>query len=119
MSCGYQGHEFGAAYPDSICIDGTLWDADSGDSEGLTHCGDIPCPSCDPKGWMAYHRPEFIDRGFGLAYDELQPRDIRYRRIPEEIKAHPGLLTKIKRQVRRGWYVGRKVFIQEQKEHGE
>ena len=30
--CDYQGHEFGASYLDSICIDGFLWDADACDT---------------------------------------------------------------------------------------
>lgn len=46
--CGYCGHEFGAGYPDSICIKGYLWDADSDDGEGgLTHGGEWPCPACN------------------------------------------------------------------------
>lgn len=46
--CGYTGHDFGAPYPDSTCIDGFLWDLDSCDEPGggLTHGGDIPCPQC-------------------------------------------------------------------------
>lgn len=48
ISCGYQGHEFGASYPDSICIDGHLWDADSGDgARGLTSGGEMACPRCN------------------------------------------------------------------------
>ncbi len=51
MSCDYQGQEFGAPYPDSVCIDGHLWDADSCDEPGgpLYHGGDIPCPKCNAK----------------------------------------------------------------------
>lgn len=45
--CGYTGHEFGARYPDSVCIDGFLWDADSGGEDGLTHGGDMACPRCN------------------------------------------------------------------------
>lgn len=45
--CGYTGHEFGAHYPDSVCIDGWLWDADSGDEDGLTSGGDWACPRCN------------------------------------------------------------------------
>ena len=30
--CEYQGHELGAAYLDSCCIDGYLWDADSSEA---------------------------------------------------------------------------------------
>jgi hypothetical protein len=33
--CDYQGYEFGAGfYPDSICIDGQLFDADNCDDQG-------------------------------------------------------------------------------------
>lgn len=39
MSCGYQGYEFGAHYLDSICSDGYLWDADSGDGNYLDNGG--------------------------------------------------------------------------------
>lgn len=48
--CDYQGHEFGAIeYPDSVCIDGFLFDADSdyqvpGDDEEQ-----IPCPKCNSE----------------------------------------------------------------------
>lgn len=57
MSCGYTGSHFGAYYPDAICIDGELWDLDSCNEPGgaLHSGGDIPCPSCDPKGFIEYH----------------------------------------------------------------
>lgn len=50
--CGYTGRDFGASYPDSICIDGYLWDLDSCDEpgQGLTQGGDIPCPKCNHEG---------------------------------------------------------------------
>jgi len=63
--CGYQGYEFGAGrYPDSVCIDGRLFDADNCDNDGnLYEPGeDIPCPMCDPKGAVAY----WTDRNCGL-----------------------------------------------------
>ena len=52
--CDYQGYEFGAgSYPDSVCIDGYLWDADSGDACDDGWCytlgGEIPCPQCNAK----------------------------------------------------------------------
>jgi hypothetical protein len=31
--CDFMGQDFGATYPDSVCIDGYLWDADSGNGE--------------------------------------------------------------------------------------
>lgn len=55
--CNYSGYEFGAgSYPDSVCIDGKLYDADACDDEGnLYEPGeDIPCPMCDPKGAVKY-----------------------------------------------------------------
>ena len=58
--CDYQGHEFGASYPDSVCIDGFLWDADSGDSCGDGWCyttgGEIPCPKCNAEAYAAHCR---------------------------------------------------------------
>lgn len=60
--CGYQGYEFGAGfYPDSICLDGRLFDADNCDDDGnLYEPGvDIPCPVCKPleavKYWAEYN----------------------------------------------------------------
>lgn len=68
MSCGYQGHEFGASYPDSMCIDGLLWDADSGDGEGYFTCGgEIPCPRCSTKAFLQRALEEAKDGGCGLA----------------------------------------------------
>lgn len=51
--CSYQGHEFGASYPDSVCIDGFLWDADSGDADGLTIGGELPCPRCNTAEFLS------------------------------------------------------------------
>lgn len=45
---------FGATYPDSQCIDGYLWDEDSGDGDGLDSGGDIPCPFCKPEEHLSY-----------------------------------------------------------------
>lgn len=51
MSCQYQGYEFHAGYLDSVCIDGYLWNADSGysaeDGWVYTSGGEIPCPLCN------------------------------------------------------------------------
>lgn len=49
--CSYQGYEFGAGrYPDSVCIDGSLHDADACDNDGNIYLQeeDIPCPICRP-----------------------------------------------------------------------
>ncbi len=51
--CNYQGYEFGAGtYPDSICIDGCLHDADS----DYLNEEEVPCPMCrreDAIAWWA------------------------------------------------------------------
>lgn len=65
--CQYQGYEFGAGYPDSICIDGELWDADSGDGEFLTNGGDIPCPRCNTTTFLRRALSDAKDGGCGLA----------------------------------------------------
>lgn len=47
--CGYQGYEFGAGtYPDSVCVEGGLYDADDCDDQGNLYEReeDIPCPVC-------------------------------------------------------------------------
>lgn len=56
-SCNYQGYEFGAGrYPDSVCIDGQLFDADDCDGQGNLYEPDeyMPCPICQPKKAVAY-----------------------------------------------------------------
>ena len=55
--CEYQGYEFGAGlYPDSVCIDGKLYDADNCDNEGNLYepTETIPCPLCDKKSAINY-----------------------------------------------------------------
>lgn len=65
MSCGYQGHHFGAHYPDALCIEDYLWDLDSGDfNEGFSTGGDIPCPACNTAAhldWIAENIQDCFD----------------------------------------------------------
>jgi len=67
LGCDYQGHEFGAVYPDSVCIDGYLWDADSGDADPngdgwiYTSGGDIPCPKCNAEAHREHYSEEMCD----------------------------------------------------------
>ncbi len=78
--CGYQGYEFGAPYPDSACIQGLLYDADSGspadggDGWNYDHGGDIPCPHCNHTAWAESALDELEDAG-GDAHEEGKPRD--------------------------------------------
>lgn len=55
--CDYQGYEFGAGYyPDSVCIDGRLFDADYCDGDGNLYDDGcyIPCPICNPHDCVLY-----------------------------------------------------------------
>ena len=91
--CDYQGHEFGANYPDSVCIDGYLWDADSGESTedgwAYDHGGEIPCPECNHEAWMEYMHDDIEERGWIAADDGLprtppfSPGTLKY---PEDMK---------------------------------
>ena len=59
--CEYQGHEFGAHYPDSVCIDGQLFDADDCDDQGNLYepTEFIPCPMCSPKDAIEWWKNRF------------------------------------------------------------
>lgn len=69
--CDYCGHEFGASYPDSVCIDGYLWDADSCDDDGFTHGGEWACPRCNTRRMLEEAREEAISGGCG--HFQFQP----------------------------------------------
>lgn len=61
--CNYTGKDIGAWYPDSTCVDGYLWDMDSGYGEYdggwvYTIGGDIPCPKCNPVDLINPHYKE-------------------------------------------------------------
>jgi ribosome modulation factor len=70
LGCAYQGHEFGAPYLDSLCIEGYLWDADSGDASGdgagwnYTHGGELPCPHCNHAQWLEKALESLDDEGY-------------------------------------------------------
>lgn len=64
--CNYRGYEFGAgAYPDSVCIDGELHDADRCDGEGnlLVMDEEIPCPICRPTDAVGYQAEQQLMAG--------------------------------------------------------
>lgn len=66
--CDYQGFEFGASYPDSTCINGYLWDADSCDEPGgpLFHGGEIPCPRCNTIAFLRRALARAIEPSCGV-----------------------------------------------------
>lgn len=57
LGCTYQGYEFGARYPDSVCHEGRLLDADNCDSNGNLYDNDedIPCPMCRREEAVRWH----------------------------------------------------------------
>ena len=59
--CNYQGYEFGAPYPDSVCIDGRLFDADYCDAAGNLYDrdDDVPCPICRREDAIKWHASTF------------------------------------------------------------
>lgn len=62
--CGYQGYEFGASYPDSLCQGGRLYDADACDGDFLYEpCDYIPCPMCHPWQYIKW-RADYNASGF-------------------------------------------------------
>jgi hypothetical protein len=94
--CEYQGHDFGATYLDSVCIDGYLWDADSGEAaaEGWMYDsgGDIPCPECNHIEWLERFKEEVAQNGYEAAESGLDriPLDFDKLRYPED---KPTLIT--------------------------
>ena len=56
-ACQYQGYEFGATYPDSMCIDGQLYDADDCDGAGNLYepMEYVPCPMCHRDAAIRWH----------------------------------------------------------------
>lgn len=86
--CNYQGYDFGANYLDSVCIDGYLWDADSGDATDdgwcYTNGGDEPCPQCNHATWRE-RRAETIQEDAWMAMEDRE-WPFRHRpRFPEDL----------------------------------
>ena len=63
--CDYTGSHFGASYPDACCINGYLWDLDSGDEDGFTNGGDLPCPACNTAEYLNDAREEAQGTAWG------------------------------------------------------
>lgn len=116
MSCGYQGYEFGAHYPDSLCCDGYLWDCDAYEDGMLTNGGDIPCPVCNRKQWLAFYRDEIIECGTMQSERKHGPKTVKYGGFPEPVRGDAKAMRTIRRWLRRGWYQGRKFDAEAHKE---
>lgn len=56
-------HYFGAPYVDAGCIDGFLWDLDSGSEPGQVDSGgEIPCPICNRQSYIDYIKDDMINQ---------------------------------------------------------
>ena len=88
--CDYQGYEFGAHYLDSVCVNGYLWDADSGNAPGeLDVGGDIPCPQCNHDEFLVHNEDNIIEEGYNAFALEMEPDACPYP--PEKGEEHqPG-----------------------------
>lgn len=115
FGCGFEGYVFGAHYPDGRCINGYMWDLDSGglDGGGVLHLdigGDIPCCKCNQKARMKYLADDLINDG----YDSLAH--------PLTTKMVKNILAKLpsnqRRMGMRYWRQGRKEAIREAKMEG-
>ena len=86
--CNYQGYEFGARYPDSVCIDGKLYDADNCDGEGNLYepVEDIPCPMCHPCKAIRYWTER---NSWGGAEDKEAAANAR--RLVKDIRKNRGV----------------------------
>lgn len=85
--CDYQGYEFGAgSYPDSVCIDGRLLDADQCDDDGNLYDNDEdrPCPICRPydaiEWWTDYNESGDTPKRRAAACAKSLVNDIRKNR---------------------------------------
>jgi hypothetical protein len=98
LSCDYQGYEFGARYPDSVCIDGYLWNADSGDPspDGDGWCytsgGELPCPLCHFKEAVARLAEEMREEQWVRRYEAGRQRGpnhkLFFNRARRQIRAY-------------------------------
>ncbi len=85
LGCDYQGSEFGAYYLDSVCIEGYLWDADSGDATvdgwNYTFGGDLPCPKCNHAAWREQWAESYCNDAYERASEHEWPfRKPRFKR---------------------------------------
>lgn len=82
LGCSYTGYDFGAHYIDTCCIDGFLWDLDSGGigdngENYLDHGGEHPCPECNRTRHIEYFSDEWIDVGYCSVGDKLEVKKIK------------------------------------------
>lgn len=79
LGCQYHARTFGAHYPDGACIDGYMWDLDSGDGDELDSGGDEPCPWCNTV--------EFLERNGAHFAGNARQRRIARRIEVKKVRA--------------------------------
>ncbi|KLI66946.1 hypothetical protein VVYB158_15350 [Vibrio vulnificus CladeA-yb158] len=113
--CDYSGYDFGAHYPDSCCIDGYLWDLDSGgvDDFGnsyLDNGGYMPCPQCNAKQRVNYQAEDIENDGY---------ESLNHPLTTKMVKNVMGKIPSNKRRMAmRYWRKGRREAIKEAKLEG-
>ncbi|MEZ8316616.1 hypothetical protein AB6C44_23690 [Vibrio splendidus] len=113
--CNYTGYDFGASYPDSTCIEGYLWDLDSGGTDGegnvfLDDGGDIPCPSCNLPKWTRWMAEDWEGCGFDSVEHPLTTKMVK--------NPLRGLPSNLRRRAMRYWRSGRRQAIKEALQEG-
>ncbi len=115
LGCDYEGNDFGAHYLDSKCINGYLWDMDSGFVENGEHYldigGDIPCPHCNVKQYVkSYLSDCLLESGYESLVQPLT-REV----IKKPLRKWP---ANKRRMGMRYWRAGRREAIKEAKMEG-
>ncbi|MFB1078161.1 hypothetical protein [Photobacterium damselae] len=101
--CNYQGSHFGAWYDDACCIDGYLWDLDSGSDGMLDIGGDIPCPQCNLKQYVKYLEDEYRDDGYFSVDHPFTTKQIK--NVMEKLPSNHRRIAK------KFWRAGRKEGV--------
>ncbi len=116
LGCDYQGGHFGALYDDACCVDGYLWDLDSGfaGEDGQHYLdigGDIPCPHCNAKQYVKSYLSDVLwDSGYESLSHPLSPEIIK-----NPLRKWPSYR---RRMGQRYWRSGRREAIKEAKLEG-
>ena len=109
LGCDYIGHDFGAHYPDSTCIDGYLWDMDSGfredDNWYYTSGGDMPCPCCNREVFIKGVIDDLENEGYNSV-----DRPITVKAIKHLMPAFP---SNERRKLKRYWWKGRREAMRD------
>ncbi|HAS63220.1 MAG TPA: hypothetical protein DCS35_12010 [Vibrio sp.] len=110
LGCDYIGHEFGAHYPDAQCINGYMWDLDSGgiDENGETYLdigGSLPCRKCNSKAFIKYWSDSLLNDGYESVAQPLTTKMVK--------NALSKLSSNQQRIAKRYWWQGRREAIRE------